>query len=63
MAKKNDYDILDRILQEADRKDAIGRTWIADPKHPQGGYFADDAQSFGNRAGQGVSDIEKYLRS
>lgn len=62
-SKNKNYDILDKILQEADRKDALGRTWINDPRHKDGGYWADSAESFGNRAGQGVSDIEKYLRS
>ncbi len=61
--RNNNYDILDRILQESDRKDALGRTWIADPNHRDGGYWSDSAESFGQRAGQGVSDIEKYLRS
>lgn len=63
MSSKNNYDYLDKILQEADRKDSLGRTWINDPRHKDGGYWADSAESFGNRAGQGVSDIEKYLRS
>lgn len=62
MSNKN-YDILDKILQESDRKDNLGRTWIPDPRHRDGGYWADSAESFGNRAGQAVEDIEKYLRS
>lgn len=63
MSNKRNYDHLDKLIQEADRKDSLGRTWVPDPKHPDGGYWADSAESFGQRAGQGVSDIEKYLRS
>ena len=62
-ARNTNYDVLDKILQESDPKDSLSRTWVPDPNHKDGGYWADNAQSFGARSGQGVDDIEKYLRS
>lgn len=61
--RNTNYDYLDKILADADRKDGSGRTWVPDPRHKDRGYWADNAQSFGARSGQGVDDIEKYLRS
>lgn len=62
-SRNANYDILDKILADADRRDSAGRIWVPVPNHPDGGYWADNAQSFGTRSGQGVDDIEKYLRS
>lgn len=66
MSNKNrnsNYDHLDRILREADIRDAsTGRTWVYDPKHKDGGYWSDNAESV-DRIRQQCDDIEKYLRS
>lgn len=66
MSNKNrnsNYDHLDRILREAGITDAsTGRTWVYDPKHKDGGYWSDNAESV-DRIRQQCDDIEKYLRS
>ncbi len=62
-ASNSNYDILDKILADADRKErnsGNGR-WVNDPNHPEGGYVVSKEQF--DQFTQNVNDIEKYLRS
>lgn len=61
--RDTNYDLLDKILKDADIRDAsTGRTWVHDPRHPQGGYWTDNAESV-ERIRQQCDALERYLRS
>lgn len=56
------YEILDKILADADRADRQGNgVWIDDPNHPDGGYIL-TKEAF-DRLTSNVNDIERSLRS
>jgi len=61
--RNTNYDILDKILADSDRAERAsgnGR-WVADPKHPDGGYVVTKEQF--DQLYKSIDDIEKYLRS
>jgi len=64
MSNKNkNFDILDKILSDANVPARQGGgQWVPDPKHPNGGYMINGQEDF-EQLVKSANDIEKYLRS
>ena len=63
--KKNNYDILDRILRESQEKTSSGgKVWIESKLRPGGGYWAEPSEvNLTWERLKAADDIERYLRS
>jgi len=64
MSKRNNYDVLDKILSEAGHPARTNdKRWVApDPDHPEDGYEIDSQESLDDLM-KSVEELEKYLRS
>lgn len=65
MSKNTNYDILDKILADADRHPGSGgKVWVPSENHPNRGYWAspEDAAVTWDKLKE-VDKIERYLLS
>lgn len=61
--RNSNYDILDKILADADIAERQGgQQWVNDPSKPNGGYMVRTKEEF-DRIHKQADDIERYLRS
>ncbi len=62
-SRNTNYDILDKILNDANVPARQGgQEWVSDPRHPNGGYMVYSQEDF-DRLKESTDAIEKYLRS